>query len=190
MKRILVFAALALLCSVVAITAEATDNKKVQKTECQSRESFQERSAGLVKALRIDADHGDVSAMNTLAIMYAQGHGVARNTCVAMKLFQQSAAEGYAPAMINLGTMYAIGENLRHDEARAYAWIRAALIVGVADEDHDATVFKLGAIAGRLDTVQFERAELLATKIAHAVALRRAPPAEKDSELSEVEKGT
>jgi hypothetical protein len=189
MKRILVFAALAFLCSVVATAAEATDNKKAQKTECQSRESVQDRSAGLVKALQIDADHGDLSAMNTLAIMYAQGHGVARNTCVAMKLFQQSAAEGYVPAMINLGTMYAIGENLRHDEARAYAWIRAALIVGVSDEDHDATVFKLGAIAGRLDALQFERAELLAAKIAHAVALRRAPPAEKDGETSEIGRG-
>jgi hypothetical protein len=40
--------------------------------------------------------------------------------------------------------------------------VRTALSFGVPEEDHDATVLKLGMIAARLDPMDIDRAEKLA----------------------------
>jgi TPR repeat protein len=129
------------------------------------------------KALQGLVDHGDLAAMNALAIMYAQGIGARKSARTAMKLFQRAASEGYAPAMINLGTMYAAGAGVHHDACQAYAWLRAALSAGVPDEEHDATVFKLGIVADRLDSAQLARAEALAAKRVQGAGVRRFRPA-------------
>jgi hypothetical protein len=34
--------------------------------------------------------------------------------------------------------------------ALAYAWLRVALVFGMPEEDHDASVLKLGMIAGQI----------------------------------------
>jgi TPR repeat protein len=74
--------------------------------------------------------------------------------------------------MVNLGTIYELGLASRPDHPRAYAWIRAALTLGVPEEDRDATNFKLGMIAARLGTGQTRAAERLATGIIHAVVVQ------------------
>ena len=79
--------------------------------------------------------------------------------------------EGYTPAMVNLGTIYELGLASRPDHSRAYAWIRAALTLGVPEEDRDATNFKLGIIAARLGTAQTRAAERLATGIIQTVVV-------------------
>jgi hypothetical protein len=111
-------------------------------------------------------DQRDLRALNLLGIRYAKGQGVKRNPGMAMRFFLRSAMQGYTPAMANLGTLYEIGAIKRSDFQRAYAWVRTALSFGVPDEDHDATVLKLGMIAARLGPDRIEGAERLAESIA------------------------
>jgi TPR repeat protein len=110
--------------------------------------------------------------LNHLAIMYARGRGVPKSARLAMKLFRQLAMDGYTPAMVNLGTLYERGRAGRRDHRQAYAWIRAALALGVPKEDYDATLFKLGMIAVHLGTGQTTSAERLALAIIDRIGER------------------
>jgi hypothetical protein len=110
--------------------------------------------------------------LNYLGIMYARGRGVQKSARIATKLFRQLAMDGYTPAMVNLGTLYERGSAGRRDHRRAYAWIRAALALGVPKEDYDATLFKLGMIAVHLGTGQTMSAERLALAIIHRIGER------------------
>jgi TPR repeat protein len=110
--------------------------------------------------------------LNYLGIMYARGHGVPRNARLATKLFRQLAMDGYTPAMVNLGTLYERGRAGRHDHRQAYAWIRAALTLGVPKEDFDATLFELGMIAVHLSPGQTISAERLASAIIDRIGER------------------
>jgi hypothetical protein len=111
-------------------------------------------------------DGEEMSALNQLGIRYAKGQGVAINRGLAMRFFLRSAIQGYTPAMANLGTLYEIGAKNRADFRRAYAWVRTALSFGVPEQDHDATMLKLGMIAARLGPDRIESAERLAEAIA------------------------
>jgi TPR repeat protein len=110
--------------------------------------------------------------LNRLGIMYAQGRGVPKSARLAMKLFRQLAMDGYTPAMVNLGTLYERGRAGRRDHRQAYAWIRAALALGVPKKDYDATLFKLGMIAVHLGTVQTTSAERLALAVIDRIGER------------------
>jgi Sel1 repeat len=114
-------------------------------------------------------EQNSLSNLNLLGIRYAKGNGVERNPGIAMRLFLRSAMQGYTPAMANLGTLYETGAMGHPNFQRAYAWVRAALSFGVPEEDHDATVLKLGMIAARLDPRQISRSEGLAQVIAARV---------------------
>jgi hypothetical protein len=116
-----------------------------------------------------EIDQLEPSALNLLGIRYAKGQGVKKNPGIAMRLFLRSAMQGYTPAMANLGTLYEIGAVGHPNLRRAYAWVRAALSFGVPEEDHDATVMKLGMIAARLDPNDIARAEGLAGAIASRI---------------------
>jgi Sel1 repeat-containing protein len=111
--------------------------------------------------------------LNRLGIMYARGRGVPKSARLARKLFRQLAMDGYTPAMVNLGTLYERGRAGRRDHRQAYAWIRAALALGVPKEDYDATLFKLGMIAVHLGTGQTTSAERLALAIIDRIGERR-----------------
>ena len=116
------------------------------------------------------SDHMPAVDLNRMGIMYARGRGVAKNPRLASRLFRQLALDGYTPAMVNLGTMYEQGMTGRRDHRLAYAWIRAALALGVPAQDYDETLFKLGMIAGRLGAGRMAGAENLAVSIADAIA--------------------
>jgi TPR repeat protein len=104
-------------------------------------------------------------AINRLGIQYARGRGVSKNYKLAFKLFKQLAMDGYTPGMVNLGTLYEWPGTGWQDHRRAYAWIRAALSVGVEESDYDSTVLKLAIIAGKMGMVKLVDAERLATRI-------------------------
>jgi TPR repeat protein len=114
-------------------------------------------------------DQRELSALNLLGIRYAKGQGVKRDPRLAMRFFLLSALKGYTPAMANVGTLYEIGATERPNQHRAYAWVRTALSFGVAEEDHDATVLKLGMIVARLGSNNIGAAEKLAGAIATRV---------------------
>ena len=124
------------------------------------------------KWFQLAADKGDADAINMLGVMYAQGLGVTRDRRNAMKLFGQSAYLGCSSAMVNLGTLYAAGRGVKRDNAVAYAWLIAALAVGVPAELRDATVYTLGMTAARLGPNQVSRAQEQARKIAVTIASR------------------
>jgi hypothetical protein len=108
-------------------------------------------------------DQRELSALNLLGIRYAKGQGVRRNRALAKRFFLRSAIQGYTPAMANLGTLY--GAKKHSDLQRAYAWVRAALLFGVPEDDHDETVIKLWMLAARLRPERIESAEKLADVI-------------------------
>jgi hypothetical protein len=110
--------------------------------------------------------------LNRIGIMYAQGRGVPKSSRLATKLFRQLAMAGYTPAMVNLGTIYERGIAGRRDHRQAYAWIRAALTLGVPKDDYEATLFKLGMIAARLGTAHTALAERRALMIIENIAQR------------------
>jgi TPR repeat protein len=109
------------------------------------------------------------NAVNRLAIRYARGRGVAKNYNLAFKLFRGLALDGYTPGMVNLGILYELGPAGRRDHRRAYAWIRAALALGVPKVDYEATLVKFGMIAGRLGRENTRSAERLAARITETV---------------------
>ena len=110
--------------------------------------------------------------LNHLGIMYARGRGVPKSVRLARRLFRQLAMDGYTPAMVNLGTLYESAKAGRRDHRQAYAWIRAALALGVPKVDYDATLFKLGMIAVHLGTAQTTSAERLALAIIDRIGKR------------------
>jgi TPR repeat protein len=107
--------------------------------------------------------------MNLLGIKFAEGEGVSKNPQIAVKLFWESAMQGYTPAMANLGTLYEKGGAGRPDLRRAYAWLRAAAFFGVPKESRDSTMFRLGMLAERLGRRKIIAAERLASNIAARV---------------------
>ncbi|HTD72318.1 MAG TPA: hypothetical protein VK652_02235 [Steroidobacteraceae bacterium] len=129
-------------------------------------------------------DQRDLRALNLLGIRYAKGQGVKRNPGLAMRFFLRSALQGYTPAMANLGTLYGIGATRRADFRRAYAWVRAALSFGVPEDDHDATVLKLGMIAARLGPERIDSAERLAEAIATRIVESCACSPGQETELA------
>lgn len=65
---------------------------------------------------------GDVLSESFIADMYAQGLGVAQDKAKALELYQDAANAGGSYAQCQLGDMYASGNCLPNDLARAYAW--------------------------------------------------------------------
>jgi TPR repeat protein len=114
--------------------------------------------------------------------MYEQGSGVTRDRRNAIKLFRQSAYLGCSSAMVNLGTLYAVGRGMKHDNRVAYAWLITALAFGVPAETHDATVYTLGMTVARLGPNELVRAEGFARTIAATIVNRqeRAPNRKSD----------
>jgi TPR repeat protein len=109
-------------------------------------------------------------AMNHLAIRYARGLGVSKDAKMAFRLFMSLAMDGYTPAMLNIGILYESGLAGHRNRQLAYAWVRAALIVGVPDANVDAAVYKLGFLAARLGSRKTAKAERAARRLALAIA--------------------
>jgi len=89
---------------------------------------------------------------------------------MALRIFKSLAMDGYTPAMVNVGVLYESGLTGHRDRGLAYAWVRAALTLGVPDEEVDATLYKLGFIAARLGSRRTAKAELAARRIALTIA--------------------
>jgi TPR repeat protein len=137
-----------------------------------------------IARVQLRSQSGDPDAMNNLGILYARGRGVTKSYAMAVKWFRESALQGYAPAMVNLGTMYQLGAGAHRNYRRAYAWLRVALAFGVPEEDHDATVFRLGTIAARMGSGDAVRAERLAADIADKIAGKCKKSADQFADLA------
>ncbi len=72
------------------------------------------------------ADQGDIDAQYNLALMYANGQGVARDGAKAAELFDKATARLDAGAQFNIGVMYYQGQGLPQDFYAAADWFRRA----------------------------------------------------------------
>jgi len=135
-----------------------------------------------------DGDRYILDAINHLGIRYARGRGVAKDSRAALKMFKMLAVEGYTPGMVNLGIAYELGLSGRRDHRRAYAWIKAALALGVPQADYDATVFKLGIVVGKLGIARLGSADRLAAGIVDEIVSRRKSPAQMYADDSAIAK--
>jgi len=78
------------------------------------------------------ADQGHAMAQNNLALMYALGLGLDKNTIEAARWFQRSADQGDAGAQYHLGvrshreSMLSESETVREARIEAYKWFQLA----------------------------------------------------------------
>ncbi|NWH09484.1 MAG: SEL1-like repeat protein [Alphaproteobacteria bacterium] len=84
-----------------------------------------EQAVQLIRRAATDED--DRASQNTLGSLYAQGIGVERDSGLARRWFEASAAQGFPSANYNLGLMYRDGFGVERDRDRAIRYFRRAL---------------------------------------------------------------
>ncbi|AHG74500.1 hypothetical protein X781_23570 [Mannheimia sp. USDA-ARS-USMARC-1261] len=72
------------------------------------------------------AELGDAKAQFNLALMYANGQGVAQSDKQAAYWFEKAAEQGYAAAQFNLGLMYGNGKGVAQSDTQAAYWYEKA----------------------------------------------------------------
>ncbi len=78
------------------------------------------------------AAEGNAAAMNAIAGLYDQGHGVGRDPAMAAKWYRRSAERGNTVGQLNLGDMYSRGAGVPLDRSEAYVWLSLAAAQGNA----------------------------------------------------------
>jgi TPR repeat protein len=84
-------------------------------------------------ALRLRAEQGDAVSQTHLALKYAQGVGVVKDSEEAAKWFRKAADQGNAEAQALLGVMYADGVGVNKSMPEAAKWFRMAADHGEAN---------------------------------------------------------
>ena len=87
------------------------------------------RRGDFVTAFRlwlIDAQNGNASAQNNVALMLAQGQGVGKDATNAVEWWKRAAAQGLADAQSQLGFCYSFGEGVPVDLVEGVRWYRLA----------------------------------------------------------------
>jgi hypothetical protein len=95
--------------------------------------------------------------------MYALG--VMRNLVRAKDLYLRSAAQGYPPAMVNLGLLYIEAMGVRRDDVRGYALVAAAVAIGIPDEMTRLASAEINEASERLDARRMAEAQLRARRL-------------------------
>ena len=106
-----------------------------------------EQEPDAVKECRKAADAGDVMAMYSLGLMYAEGRGVPKDEAEAVKWYRKAADAGNTKAICNLAYMYWSGRGVERDYVESYAWYSVAADLGeqVAAKGRDSVVGELTA---------------------------------------------
>ncbi len=79
-----------------------------------------------VKWYSLAADQRSRVAISSLAHMYADGRGVARDVVKALSMLQDAAEMGHPKAQFDLAQMYAQGSGVDKDTDKAVKWYRRA----------------------------------------------------------------
>lgn len=88
-------------------------------------------------AVKARADKGDADAQLSVAGLYVNGTGVARDPAKAVKYMRKAAEQGLARAQCFLGLAYSNGEGVKTDKAEAARWLRRAADQGLAEAQFD-----------------------------------------------------
>ncbi len=85
-----------------------------------------------------EARIGHPESQYEVALMYANGVGVAQDFVKAIYWVQQAAERGFASAQYLLATRYSAGEVVEQDDHQALKWL-----VKAADQEHPKAIYKL-----------------------------------------------
>lgn len=96
--------------------------------------------AQALKLVKATAEQGHAGAQSDLGVMYAEGHGVAKNESEAVSWFRRAAEQGHAGAQFNLGAMYENGRGVARDADEAVAWYQKAAALGVVPAQYSLGV--------------------------------------------------
>lgn len=73
------------------------------------------------------ANTGNAQAQNNLGVLYRRGlNGAKQNSAEAIRWFERSASQGSVNAMLNLASIYKLGEGVNQNLELAYAWYNMA----------------------------------------------------------------
>jgi localization factor PodJL len=102
------------------------------------------------------AGQGNIKAMHNLAIVYAQGLGVAEDPALAVEWFRRAAVLGYRDSQFDLAVLYERGAGVPQNGAEALKWYLIAAAGGDAPSASRAGVLKeqLGPDDVRMGTAQ------------------------------------
>ncbi|MGO8930810.1 MAG: PEGA domain-containing protein [Limisphaerales bacterium] len=109
-----------LVASAVQVPGQTTEAERKQFTAVKAR-----------------ADKGDADAQLSVASLYANGTGVARDPVKAAKYIRKAAEQGLARAQCLLGLAYSNGDGVKLDKAEAARWLRRAADQGLAEAQFD-----------------------------------------------------
>ncbi len=89
--------------------------------------------------LQQSAGRGFALAQRALAIRYAEGRGVPKDSEQAVEWLRKAAENGFARAQYNLGNAYSNGHLVSKDPVQAVMWLRKA-----AEQGHGIAQYRLG----------------------------------------------
>jgi hypothetical protein len=76
---------------------------------------------------RKEVSAGNLSAMNNLGYLLAEGLGGERDEIVAIQLWTTAAKQGHSEAAFHLGRAYEEGSGVNKSDVEAYAWLTCAV---------------------------------------------------------------
>jgi hypothetical protein len=89
------------------------------------------------EAVKARADKGEADAQLSVATLYANGTGVARDPAKGAKYLRKAAEQGLARAQCLLGLAYANGDGVKMDKSEAAHWLHKAAEQGMAEAQFD-----------------------------------------------------
>ena len=104
--------------------------------------------AGAITWYKKALQHGALDAATNMALMYANGNGVAKDPAQALSLFRKAAEGGDAAAQYNLALMYDRGEGVPQDHKESLRWLNAAADLNVIPALLDLGRFSLHPVEG------------------------------------------
>jgi len=114
------------------VSNKKDNTKSIYLEACQlKRKNTQEALTDAFLLLKKAANRGDSEAQHDLAVMLETGQGCSENLQEAIKWFQKSAENNYAPAQNVMGSMYELGNSeISPDLLEAMEWYKKAYSQG------------------------------------------------------------
>jgi TPR repeat protein len=137
-------------------------------------------AASFEETLR-DAEKGDIYAMHSMGVDYANGETRPQDYAQAFKWFEKAAFRGQHNSMYSLAVMYRLGQGRDVDLVQAYAWyaLAAKYIPKNADEwfipraKVAMYLNRPGEIASKLSPMERERAQQLYDDLAKQIVITK-----------------
>ena len=114
--------------------------------------------AAALAVLMPEAEAGHARAQNLVGASYQYGNGVPVDAVQARRWFEASAAQGYPPAMHNLGYLYEVGmDGLPPDLVQARAWYEQAAALDYPPSLGNLGGFYVNGLGGPVDLEEARR---------------------------------